>query len=55
MLYERWRQVAQERGNELALRELASGQQWAFAELARRIERLPVDQELIARAIGQRR
>ena len=42
MLYERWRQVARERGNELALRELASGQQWTFAELARQAERLPV-------------
>ncbi len=41
MLYERWRQVARERGNELALRELASGQQWTFAELARQAERLP--------------
>lgn len=41
MLYERWRRVAQERGNELALRDLASGQRWTFAELARRAERLP--------------
>jgi long-chain acyl-CoA synthetase len=41
MLYECWRQVARERDNELALRELASGQQWTFAELARRAERLP--------------
>ena len=42
MLYERWRQVARERGNELALRELASGQRWTFAELARQVERQPV-------------
>jgi acyl-CoA synthetase (AMP-forming)/AMP-acid ligase II len=41
MLYERWRQVARDRGNELALRELASGQQWTFAEVARQAERLP--------------
>jgi long-chain acyl-CoA synthetase len=41
MLYECWRQVARERGNEFALRELASGQQWTFAELARQAERLP--------------
>ena len=41
MLYERWRQIAQGRGNEFALRELASGQQWTFAELARRVESLP--------------
>ena len=38
MLYERWRQIARERGNELALRDLASGQQWTFAELARAAE-----------------
>ena len=41
MLYERWRQTAHERGHELALRELASGQQWTFAEVARRVERMP--------------
>ena len=41
MLYERWRQTAQERGRQLALRELASGRQWTFVELARRVERLP--------------
>jgi hypothetical protein len=35
MLYERWRQIARERGNDFALRELASGQQWTFVELAR--------------------
>ena len=42
MLYDRWRQIARERGSELALRELASGQQWSFAELARLIEGLPL-------------
>jgi long-chain acyl-CoA synthetase len=41
MLYDRWRQTAQERGRELALRDLASGRQWSFAELAREIEALP--------------
>ena len=41
MLYERWRQIAQERGNELALRELGSGQRWTFAEMARGVEQLP--------------
>jgi len=34
MLYERWRQIARERGDALALRELVSGRQWSFAELA---------------------
>jgi len=42
MLYERWRQVAQERGKDLALRELASGQQWSFDELASASEASPV-------------
>ena len=34
MLYERWRQVAAERGGEIALRDFASGRRWTFAELA---------------------
>lgn len=38
MLYERWRQVAQERKGEFALRDLSSGQEWGFAELARLTE-----------------
>lgn len=33
MLYERWREIAQERRNDWALRDLASGQRWTFAEL----------------------
>ncbi len=41
MLYERWCQIARERGNALALSELASGQQWSFAELAQLVERMP--------------
>jgi acyl-coenzyme A synthetase/AMP-(fatty) acid ligase len=42
MLYERWRKVAQERGNNLALRELSSGRQWSFAELERAAENFSV-------------
>ena len=34
MLYERWRQVAAERGGEIALRDFASSRRWTFAELA---------------------
>ncbi len=41
MLYERWRQIVRERGNELALREVASGRQWSFNELARLVENMP--------------
>lgn len=34
MLYERWRQIARERGKETALHDFASGRHWTFAELA---------------------
>ena len=34
MLYNRWRQIAQERGAEIALHDVASNGQWTFAELA---------------------
>ncbi len=33
MLYERWRQIAGSRRNELALHDLATGRRWTFAEL----------------------
>src|ERR1017187_3290953 len=38
MLYERWRKVAQDRRNDIALRDLASGQRWTFAQLSREAE-----------------
>jgi len=38
MLYECWRQIAQERRNEVALRDLASGQFWTFGQLDRETE-----------------
>ena len=41
MLYERWRKIAQERGKDIALRELSSGRLWSFAELARDAESSP--------------
>ena len=34
MLYDRWRQIAQQHRNEIALRDVASGQQWTFSQLA---------------------
>jgi long-chain acyl-CoA synthetase len=43
MLYERWRQIAQERGRELALSDVVSGRQWHFADLARVAESGPAD------------
>ena len=38
MLYECWQRVVQERRNELALRDLASGRCWTFAQLDREAE-----------------
>ena len=38
MLYERWQKVIQNRRNEIALRDLASGQSWTFAQLNRESE-----------------
>jgi len=35
MLYEHWQKVVQDRGGELALRDLASGQSWTFTQLDR--------------------
>ncbi|MEO5802105.1 MAG: fatty acid--CoA ligase family protein [Verrucomicrobiota bacterium] len=34
MLYERWRQVAQDFRNEIALHDVVSGESWTFAQLA---------------------
>jgi hypothetical protein len=39
MLYERWQKVVEEKRNEVALRDLASGQHWTFSELARESEK----------------
>jgi long-chain acyl-CoA synthetase len=38
MLYERWQRVVQERRHEVALRDLASGRNWTFAQLDREAE-----------------
>ena len=35
MLYERWHKVVEEKRNEVAMRDLASGQSWTFSELYR--------------------
>jgi hypothetical protein len=38
MLYERWLKVVQERRNEIALRDLASGRRWTFLQLDQETE-----------------
>jgi len=48
MLYERWRQIVRERGGECALRELSSGRQWTFAEMARLAEGAPAASQPMA-------
>jgi acyl-coenzyme A synthetase/AMP-(fatty) acid ligase len=50
MLYERWRQIAEERRDELALHELASGRLWTFAQLRAAAESWPCADDLICPA-----
>jgi acyl-CoA synthetase (AMP-forming)/AMP-acid ligase II len=38
MLYERWQKISRDRPHEAALRDLASGQSWTFAQLERAAE-----------------
>src|SRR5438045_3853266 len=48
MLYERWRQVARAFPEQIALRDLASGRQWTFRELAAETGRGPRDAQKVA-------
>src|SRR4029453_5385586 len=41
MLYDRWRQIARERHDQLALGDLATGEQWTFGALASAAESQP--------------
>jgi acyl-CoA synthetase (AMP-forming)/AMP-acid ligase II len=41
MLYDRWRQIARERHGQLALRDLATGEQWTFGDLAEATQSRP--------------
>jgi acyl-CoA synthetase (AMP-forming)/AMP-acid ligase II len=43
MLYERWRKIAAERREEIALRDAASGARWTFGELFAKGEAFPAD------------
>ena len=45
MLYERWRAVAHERRNEIALRDLPSERAWTFRQLAAETEVLPSSEQ----------
>ena len=48
MLYDAWQKVIQDRGDEVALRDLASGRSWTFAQLDREAETsLPDDPVMI--------
>ena len=38
MLYERWQKITRDRRREVALRDLASGRCWTFAQLERAAE-----------------
>lgn len=48
MLYDRWRQIAGERGHTLALRDVATDRQWSFAELAAQAEAAPAPRGPVA-------
>jgi long-chain acyl-CoA synthetase len=39
MLYDRWQKVVRDKSNEIALRDLASGQHWTFSELNQESEK----------------
>jgi long-chain acyl-CoA synthetase len=41
MLYEIWRKTVRERGNELALRDVSTGCEWTFSDLAAEVEAMP--------------
>jgi acyl-CoA synthetase (AMP-forming)/AMP-acid ligase II len=47
MLYERWRQVAQECGHELALSDVGSGRKWTFSQLAREADLATPEDSLV--------
>jgi long-chain acyl-CoA synthetase len=47
MLYERWRQIADEQRNEIALIDLGRDERWTFSQLAAAAEKDPVDGPII--------
>ena len=52
MLYERWRRVAREYQNEVALRDLGRGEQWTFGQLAKLTEKAEVPPKPVAYPTG---
>src|SRR4051812_22006491 len=52
MLYERWHRIARDYQKELALRELDSGQQWTFGQLAKLTEKAEVPSRPVAYPSG---
>src|SRR3954462_14064349 len=47
MLYERWREIARQYRNEIALHDVASGERWTFAQLAAATESDSLSEPLI--------
>src|SRR5438874_11192187 len=48
MLFERWRQIARDCRNQIALQDLAGGRRWTFSQLAAAAEKGPWDKRSIA-------
>src|SRR4051812_8446167 len=47
MLYERWREIAHQHRNEIALHDMASGERWTFAQFAAGTESESLSQPVI--------
>jgi acyl-coenzyme A synthetase/AMP-(fatty) acid ligase len=52
MLYERWQKVVTERRKEIALRDLASGRCWTFAQLNEEAEKSPLEKSAMIHPQG---
>src|SRR5947209_2909074 len=53
MLYERWRRIAREYQNELALRDLGRREQWTFRQLAKLTEKAELPPKPVAYPTGR--
>ena len=52
MLYEIWRKTVREKGNDLALRDLSTGREWTFSDLAAEVEAMPPAEDPVTFAQG---